>query len=164
MASKQVLAVLLSLATALLPFAMTTDIIVGDENGWMPGFNYTEWAASKVFMVGDNLVFEYSVGDHNVIPVGGEEFKACNATGATKVFNTGHDVIPLKTTGKRWYLCGIAGHCQGGQKLVINVLPAASPAPALSPPAQTSSSNSIMKYTYRMVMVIAAVIAIMNGR
>lgn len=55
MASK-VLAVLLSVATALLPFAMATDIIVvGDENGWMPGFNYTEWAASKVFVVGDSL-------------------------------------------------------------------------------------------------------------
>lgn len=105
-------------------------------------------------------VFVYTEGDHNVIPVGGEEFKACNGTGAARMFNSGHDVIPLKTTGKKWYLCRIAGHCQRGQKLSINVLPAMSPAPALPP---TSSSNPIMKHTFQMAMTIAAaVIATMN--
>lgn len=55
MASKQALAVLLFLAASLLPFAMGADIVVGDGNGWMPDFNYTEWAATKSFTVGDNL-------------------------------------------------------------------------------------------------------------
>ncbi|XP_074586815.1 mavicyanin-like [Curcuma longa] len=169
MASKQILAVLLFSAASLLPFAMGADIVVGDGNGWMPDFDYSKWAATKWFTVGDNLVFEYDRGAHNVIPVGGEEFKACNGTGAARMFNSGHDVIPLKTTGKKWYLCGIADHCQRGQKLVINVLPATSPAPALPPtsPASalppTSSSNPIMKHTFQMAMAIAAAaIAMMN--
>ncbi|KAG6533563.1 blue copper protein 1a-like [Zingiber officinale] len=159
MASKQVLALLLFSAVSLLPFAMGADIVVGDGNGWMPDFNYTDWAATKSFAVGDNLVFVYSGGDHNVIPVGGVEFKACNGTGAGRVFTSGRDVIPLKTTGRKWYLCGIADHCQRGQKLVINVLPATSPAPALPP---TSSSTPIMKHTFQAAMVIAVVIAMMN--
>lgn len=56
MASKQSLAVLAIVAVAL-PFAMATDFIVGDEEGWKPNpkTNYTSWVEGKMFMVGDTL-------------------------------------------------------------------------------------------------------------
>lgn len=47
--------VVLSFAAAALQSAMAADIVVGDEKGWLPYFNYTSWAQGKQFKVGDNL-------------------------------------------------------------------------------------------------------------
>ncbi|KAH9324901.1 hypothetical protein KI387_005079, partial [Taxus chinensis] len=42
------------------------DIIVGDDSGWtLNGFNYTAWAHSQKFAVGDNLVFKYDSALHD---------------------------------------------------------------------------------------------------
>lgn len=35
--------------------AMATDHWVGDDQGWKLDFNYTAWAATKQFHVGDKL-------------------------------------------------------------------------------------------------------------
>lgn len=55
MASKQMFALILAIVSAVAPFAMSGDIVVGGKEGWRPGFNYTEWAAAQKFWVGDNL-------------------------------------------------------------------------------------------------------------
>ena len=85
-------------------------------------------------------VFKYAVGKHNVFKVSGPAFQACNVPPDNEALATGKDVITLMTPGRKWYVCGKAhgAHCQNGQKLVINVLPATeeAPAPYLSlPPA-----------------------------
>ena len=35
--------------------AMAMEYVVGDDQGWRPGFNYTAWAKGKQFFVGDSL-------------------------------------------------------------------------------------------------------------
>ena len=35
--------------------ALAMEYVVGDNQGWRPGFNYTAWAEGKQFLVGDSL-------------------------------------------------------------------------------------------------------------
>ena len=45
-----------SLAVAFLPgLAVATEHMVGDDKGWTLNFNYTAWAETKQFVVGDTL-------------------------------------------------------------------------------------------------------------
>ncbi|KAG6399251.1 hypothetical protein SASPL_140727 [Salvia splendens] len=137
MASKALLITIL-VAAAVAP-ALALDYMVGDGEGWKLKVNYTQWAAGKTFVVGDNLIFMYTAADHNVIPVSGADFKACNRSGALKgPYSSGNDKIALDGPGKKWYICGKEGHCDGGMKLVISV-EAGAPAPAPSSAPATGS-------------------------
>ena len=53
LASRLPLAVLLLVACSSTAAAST--YTVGDGSGWTTGVDYTSWAASKSFKVGDNL-------------------------------------------------------------------------------------------------------------
>ncbi|KAK1296731.1 hypothetical protein QJS10_CPB15g02161 [Acorus calamus] len=62
---------------------------------------------------------------------------------ANNSLDSGNDAITLKTAGNKWYICATPGHCDLGQKLMINVIssgmsPIGSPAPA---PTPTVTSN-----------------------
>ncbi|KAK9927401.1 hypothetical protein M0R45_024585 [Rubus argutus] len=86
-----------------------------------------------MFFVGDNLVFNYQEGVHNVLKVNGTGFKQCAAPAGTVPLTSGNDVINLSTPGRKWYICGAPNHCAvGGQKLAITVMPS-SFAPGASP-------------------------------
>lgn len=87
--------------------------------------------------------------------VGGDGFRTCNiSNGAIRTFDSGNDVIPLNTTGKRWYVCGVGEHCSNGQKLAIEVMSGmAAPAP--------SSSNQLTSHAYQMLMMAAVIAAVM---
>lgn len=67
--------------------------------------------------------FLYSEGDHNVVKVDGKGFGACATSPNSGVLTSGSDKITLTTAGNKWYICGISGHCDAGQKLKITVLP-----------------------------------------
>ncbi|CAL9043602.1 unnamed protein product [Musa banksii] len=134
--------VILAAAVAVPRSAIAADFTVGDDSGWLPNFNYSSWTQGKEFRVGDNLVFKYMQGAHNVMQVGGPDFKACNTSAvAINTFTSGNDLVALDTPGRRWYMCGFGDHCTRGQKLVVNILPAAiSPAsPPASPPSGPAS-------------------------
>ncbi|KAK7276314.1 hypothetical protein RIF29_17453 [Crotalaria pallida] len=135
------LSMLVVIAIIFLPsIAIAKEFVVGDDKGWTIGVDYQAWAANKVFVVGDKLVFKYAVGDHNVFKVNGTAFQSCTVPPPSEALSTGSDTIELATPGRKWYICGFAGHCNAGQKLVITVLPNTlaptlppSPAPAPSP-------------------------------
>lgn len=84
--------------------------------------------------------FRYSEGDHNVVKVDGKGFGACATSPNSGVLTSGSDKITLTTAGNKWYICGVSGHCDAGQKLKITVLPksmigsAPSPAPEAALP------------------------------
>lgn len=98
-------------------------------------------------------VFQYHVQIHNVMNVTHAMYTACNASAPLATYTTGNDSITIKTEGHHYFLCGIPGHCQAGQKVDINVLatsgqPAAAPSvPPPSVPAAKapgpSSSNAV---------------------
>ncbi|KDP39674.1 hypothetical protein JCGZ_02694 [Jatropha curcas] len=165
MASKSYQFVCFAIVAIILPtVAMATDYVVGDDEGWKVGVNYTEWAKDKVFYVGDRLVFQYQ-SPHNVYKVNGDQFKNCIPS--NDLLNTGNDTIPLGKPGKKWYICGATGHCAQGQKLVINVESNGpiSDAPEsngpISAPAPTPESNDSYTFVSSWFQIlIAAVVAI----
>ncbi|KAI4307583.1 hypothetical protein L6164_030755 [Bauhinia variegata] len=118
---------------------MGKQFVVGDQNGWKVGFDYQAWAADKTFRVGDALVFNYRVGEHNVFKVNGTQFQSCAVPPQSEALSSGSDSIVLATPGKKWYICGVSGHCNAGQKLVINVLDNAGAWPPTLPPSPSPS-------------------------
>jgi hypothetical protein len=62
--SNQMLAVAAAIAVVFLPLvASGTFQLVGDEEGWTLGFNYTAWSESNQFRAGDalgNQSFQFS--------------------------------------------------------------------------------------------------------
>ncbi|KAK4434018.1 Mavicyanin [Sesamum alatum] len=109
---------------------------VGDSSGWttIGNVDYRQWAAAKTFQLGDIIVFEYNPQFHNVMQVTHAEYKACNASSPIATHTTGNDSITINTHGHHFFVCGVPGHCQAGQKVDINVLRSPSPAPSPSGP------------------------------
>lgn len=59
-------------------------------------------------------------------------YKSCNASSPLTTMSTGNDTIKITNYGHHFFLCGIPGHCQAGQKVDINVVKvsaAAAPSP-----------------------------------
>lgn len=67
--------VLIAMADAVMPFAVAAvDIVIGGKDGWKPDFNYTNWANSMEFRVGDKIgirstfaiiLYAFSIGHQN---------------------------------------------------------------------------------------------------
>ncbi|KAL5721679.1 hypothetical protein ACHQM5_005293 [Ranunculus cassubicifolius] len=118
---------------------------VGDDKGWTTSVNYSTWAFSHNFTVGDTLVFQYDPAKHNVISVKRTEYDSCKVTGNEHVFSTGHDKIKLEKNGHYYFISNLTGNCEAGQKFTIRVTdpskdkksppkPTPSPTPVSSPP------------------------------
>ncbi|KAJ8442754.1 hypothetical protein Cgig2_011024 [Carnegiea gigantea] len=96
---------------------------VGDAAGWttIGNVDYKQWAATKTFHVGDVIVFNYAPQFHNVMQVTHQDYKACNASSPIVTHTSGNDSITITKHGHHFFLCGVPGHCQSGQKVDINV-------------------------------------------
>ncbi|TKY71188.1 Mavicyanin protein [Spatholobus suberectus] len=108
---------------------------VGDSAGWtiIGNIDYKKWAATKNFQVGDTIIFEYNAKFHNVMRVTHAMYKSCNASSPLTTMTTGNDTIKITNYGHHFFLCGVPGHCQAGQKVDINVVKvsaAAAPTPS----------------------------------
>ncbi|KAK6122668.1 hypothetical protein DH2020_043584 [Rehmannia glutinosa] len=107
---------------------------VGDSAGWttIGNVDYKQWAVDKTFQLGDIIVFEYNPQFHNVMQVRHAEYRACNVSSPISTHTTGNDSITIDTHGHHFFVCGVPGHCQAGQKVDINILRAPSVAPSPS--------------------------------
>ncbi|TMW98855.1 hypothetical protein EJD97_003388 [Solanum chilense] len=115
---------------------------VGESAGWttIGNVDYKQWAATKTFQVGDVIVFQYSPQFHNVMQVTHAEYQSCNASAPIATHTTGKDSITITAHGHHFFLCGVPGHCQAGQKVDINVLRVSS---SVSPSQSPSSLSHI---------------------
>ncbi|XP_042396538.1 mavicyanin-like [Zingiber officinale] len=134
------LAVLMGLSDATL-------YKVGDNQGWKSGVNYTEWSDGKTFYIGDTIVFNYGRETENVVQVTHKTFRNCSSDNPIRVFHTGKDVFNLEKRSHLYFICGLPGHCESGQKVDIRVLggpesPAPAPAPETAPPSPSASPAS----------------------
>lgn len=134
--SRLPLAVLLLVACCST--AAATSYTVGDGSGWTTGVDYTSWAASKNFKVGDNLVFNYAKGLHTVVEVSAAEYMACTAANPLGSDNSGATTVALKTPGTHYFVCSITGHCGAGMKLAVTVGGSNSPATTPTPTTPTT--------------------------
>eukprot|EP00249_Psilotum_nudum_P027088 c34385_g1_i1 orf=358-927(-) len=102
--------------------SMTVQHVVGGDTGWSNvGFNYTRWAASNIFYVGDTLLFNYIPLDHTVLQVEHESFRECNLSTPIKSYMDGKTDVPLKNAGSYYFVCGVGDHCLEGQKIEVQV-------------------------------------------
>ncbi|KAM0932180.1 putative Phytocyanin domain, cupredoxin [Dioscorea sansibarensis] len=98
---------------------------VGGDQGWDVSTDFTSWASSTTFKVGDQLVFTYTPGLHTVVELAGEkEYNKCDINGALNSMNDGKSTVKLSKPGYRYFACGTMGHCQEGMKLKIKTLAA----------------------------------------
>ncbi|XP_048550353.1 cucumber peeling cupredoxin-like [Triticum urartu] len=130
--------------------------IVGAGKGWRIAPNqtyYADWARTRDIHVGDKLMFLYRSGVYDIVQVPTKElFDACSMDNVTMRYQLGPTIIKLDTPGPRYYFCGVGEHCEGGQKVAVNVSgdPAApatatataapeAPAAAALPPASSTA-------------------------
>ncbi|EES05493.1 hypothetical protein BDA96_04G243400 [Sorghum bicolor] len=142
--SRLPLAVLLLVACSSST-AAATSYTVGDGSGWTTGVDYTSWAASKNFKVGDNLVFNYAKGLHTVVEVSAAEYMACTAANPLGSDSSGATTVALKTPGTHYFVCSITGHCGAGMKLAVTV--GGSNSPATTPTPTTPRTSPTTPYT-----------------
>lgn len=150
---------------------------VGNSAGWttIGKVDYRQWAATKTFQLNDIILFEYSSQFHNVMQVKHAEYKSCNVSSPIATHTTGNDSITITNHGHHFFLCGVPGHCQAGQKVDINVLHDSSmaptpstlsssvpgaivPAPSPSETAPMYVSSRFFSYLWLTTAVIAAVL------
>ncbi|KAJ3689920.1 hypothetical protein LUZ61_019084 [Rhynchospora tenuis] len=111
--------------------AEAKEYVVGGSEGWSTGVDYSTWASSNVFNVGDILVFQYGAL-HTVSEVSESDYSACSASSAIQSFGNQNTRITLTAPGTRYFICGSSGHCSEGMKLAVTVSESTSTTPGSS--------------------------------
>ncbi|XP_006296387.2 mavicyanin [Capsella rubella] len=115
---------------------------VGDSDGWTTTVGadyYKSWSSSKTFCVGDSLIFQYNKTLHNVMEVSSQDFESCNPNFPLNTYQSQYEPVVLNRTGHFYFICGVPGHCESGQKLDVLVMSADTP---INQPNNASSSCS----------------------
>ncbi|ONK61091.1 uncharacterized protein A4U43_C08F26160 [Asparagus officinalis] len=124
------MAIIFELATA-------RNITVGSPGGsWDLQTNLGAWAQGQTFDQGDDLVFSYDPSQHDVLEVNKANYDSCTTSNPIATHTSGDDVIPLSTTGMRYFICGKPGHCGRGMKVAINTVASSGPSPPGTPVRQ----------------------------
>ncbi|KAL6191160.1 hypothetical protein ACLB2K_037551 [Fragaria x ananassa] len=156
------LAVVVAMMAVVLQVSYATEYKVGDSAGWttIGNVNYKEWAATKTFRVGDVIKFTYNAQFHNVLRVTHAMYRSCNVSVPLESFSTGNDSITIKTKGHHFFVCGVPGHCQSGQKVDINVrnapiaaTPSALPSPTTITAAKTPAPSPNMAAPHKIALL-----------
>ena len=94
-----------------------------------------KWELTNSF----HTVFQYAPS-HDVVEVPKADYDSCQASNPIQSYSGGTTTIPLSSPGKRYFICGTAGHCSQGMKLQINTLATSAP-PTPSPTIQPPTSE-----------------------
>lgn len=96
---------------------------VGDERGWTVPANGTEtynhWAKRNHMQVGDVLNFMYT--NDSVLLVSHDDYKQCSTETPVSRFASGDTKIKLDRYGPLYFVSGVAGHCEAGQRMIVRV-------------------------------------------
>ncbi|KAM3225375.1 hypothetical protein ACQJBY_058256 [Aegilops geniculata] len=99
---------------------------VGDGRGWtVPAGNGTEtynhWAKKNRFQVGDVLDFKYAAKD-SVLLVNHDDYKMCSTVTPLTRFADGDTKFKFDRTGFFFFVSGVPGHCEAGQRMIASVV------------------------------------------
>ncbi|KAK3002366.1 hypothetical protein RJ639_020321 [Escallonia herrerae] len=98
---------------------------VGDNDGWVvPSENdskkYNDWASKIRFTVDDFVRFKY-IKD-SVMAVTPTDYERCNSLYPNFFSNNGDTIFKLNHTGPFYFISGVAGHCERGQRMIVKVI------------------------------------------
>ncbi|GMH17091.1 hypothetical protein Nepgr_018932 [Nepenthes gracilis] len=101
------------------------EFVVNGNDGWVvpPSDNhqiYNDWASKHRFKVNDTLHFEYK--KDSVMEVTEQEYEKCLTSGPLFFSNNGSTIFVLDGPGLFYFISGIMGHCDRGQKMIVKVL------------------------------------------
>uniref|UniRef100_A0A0D9WB16 Phytocyanin domain-containing protein n=1 Tax=Leersia perrieri TaxID=77586 RepID=A0A0D9WB16_9ORYZ len=138
---------LLALLGAFVQRAGANTFEVGGEHGWVvppsnePGV-YNQWASKNRFLVGDSVHFKYA--KDSVMVVTQEDYNKCKSSHPSFFSNNGDTEVRLDRQGPFYFISGVAGHCERGQRMVIKVIGhELSPPPAPEPAAPSPPSSPL---------------------
>ncbi|KAL6844376.1 hypothetical protein ACP4OV_026049 [Aristida adscensionis] len=138
---------------ALLLLALLGALWVGGDDGWAvpptkdDGAAYNRWASKNRFLVGDSVHFKYKTD--SVMVVTEDDYSDCRASHPIFFSNNGDTDVRLDRPGLFYFISGVAGHCERGQRMIVKVIghdappPAAAPATAPPSPPQPSGAASL---------------------
>lgn len=63
----------------------------------------------------------FRYGKDSVMEVTEEDYKKCNSSHPNFFSNTGNTVFKLDHTGPFYFISGVFGHCQKGQRMIVKV-------------------------------------------
>ena len=63
----------------------------------------------------------FRYGKDSVMEVTEEDYKKCNSSHPNFFSNTGNTVLKLDHTGPFYFISGVFGHCEKGQRMIIKV-------------------------------------------
>ncbi|KAH7297613.1 hypothetical protein KP509_25G003500 [Ceratopteris richardii] len=162
------------LHSTLFP-CFATDHIVGANRGWQPPanagpdahLNYTVWAASQKFYLGDLVSFHYPENmQYSVFQVNFSVYTNCTISmwsGHDWIYNWtnkgGRTVIPLNKTMVYYFVD--ASHCNEGMKVAVNVTKNVTEGTSLSKESKGQSDKSsapMYTYTLSLLIVVQAIL------
>lgn len=106
-------------------------------------FFYMQFSSLQIYMMWGFLIFDegFNYTKDSVLVVSEEEYKKCKATKPQLYSNNEDTVFKLDRPGLFYFISGISGHCEKGQKMIIKVMETES-SPDSPPPSSPSSSSS----------------------
>ncbi|MED6118606.1 hypothetical protein PIB30_004210 [Stylosanthes scabra] len=115
-------------AVLVVAFAVVTlaevHHVVGGDRGWDPDSDLLSWSNQRLFTVGDQIWFTYSVAQGLIAEVKSrEEFEACDVRNPIKMYTEGLHTVPLGREGIRYFASTDFQNCKNGLKLHLHVLP-----------------------------------------
>ncbi|KAL0450512.1 UNVERIFIED_CONTAM: Lamin-like protein [Sesamum latifolium] len=109
--------------------------------------NYTEWAATRHFYVGDWLYFVFDKRYYTVLEVSRWNYEQCNDSEFIKnISRGGRDVFNL-TEARAYYFLSSGGYCYHGMKLSIHVQELVPPPSPINPSLSSATATSPPKST-----------------
>ncbi|XP_043705084.1 mavicyanin-like [Telopea speciosissima] len=142
MGSCKILLCLILLSSTQFFFVNSHEFEVGDDKGWaVPSSKnddfYNDWASKQRFLVKDTVYFNYK--KDSVLVVTDDEYDKCHSSHPIFFSNNGNTTYKLDRPGLFYFISGVTGHCERGQKLIIKVLESFNSPP---PPAGQNGNGS----------------------
>lgn len=91
-----------------------------------------------------NLVQGFKYKKDSVLVVTEDEYKKCQTTKPKLYSNHDDTVFKLDRPGLFYFISGVSGHCEKGQKMIIKVMEVESP-PQSPPPSSSLAASSTRK-------------------
>ncbi|PON99384.1 Phytocyanin domain containing protein [Trema orientale] len=162
---------LLGMVFLFLTYSEAKEIFVGGkENSWTIPSNSSnqtlgleQWAKETKFEYGDILIFKFNPKKDSVLEVSEKNYNSCNRSKPIERYRNKKTVIELDRCTPFYFISGAKGHCEKGQRLLVNVacekhivetlalVPALAPKPD-EPPAHNGAPG-LMKLGFAMGII-----------